>query len=137
MQGPEKGLGKSRTRSHYGTCRRQRKRASRRVAENLTETDKVTKGEQDSTKGLTIQVNNTVTTQSETLKRPNSQERKTASRREPQNTSPQEPLETAGTLSIGSQGLMGATICMMATIDFVINSSTLDSVDKLYAWINK
>ena len=40
------------------------------VAENLAETDKVTKGEQDSIKGLTIQVNNTATTQSETLKRP-------------------------------------------------------------------
>ena len=95
------------------------------------------KGEQDSTKGLTIQVNNTVTTQSETLKRPDGQERKTVSPKEPQNTSHPEPSETAGTLSIWSLGLMIATICLIATIDFVMISSPLDSHDTLHAWINK
>ena len=134
---PRKGPGKPRTRSHYGTPRRQRKRASRRIAENSAETDKVTKGEQDATKGLTIQVNNTVTTQAETLKRLDGQERKMASPKESQNTSHPEPLETAGTLSIWSLGLMGATICLIATIDFVMISSPLDSQEILHARINE
>ena len=46
----------------YGSPRRQSKKASRRTTENPTETDKTTRGDQDATKGVTIQVNNTVTT---------------------------------------------------------------------------
>ena len=95
------------------------------------------KGEQDTTKGLTIQVNNTVTTQAETLKTLDSQERKMASPKESQNTSRPESSETAGTLSIWSLGLMLATICLIATIDFVMISSPLDSHSTLHARINK
>ena len=117
-----KGPGKPRTRSHYGTPRRQRKRASRRVAENSAETDKVTKGEQDSTKGLTIQVNNTVTTQAENLKELDGQARKMDSPKESQNNSRPRPSETASMLSNWSLGFMIAIICFIATIVVVLIS---------------
>ena len=135
--GLREGPGKPRFKNHYGTPGKQRKRASRRTTENSPETDKTTKGDQDTTKGLTIQVNNTVTTPSETLKRPDGQEQKMASLKEPHNTSRPEPSETAGTLSIESLGLMAATICLIATIDFVMISSPLDSHDTLHARTNK
>ena len=82
-------------------------------------------------------MNNIVTTQPETLKRPDGQEQKTASLKEPQNTSYPEPLETAGNLSSGYLGLLGTTICFIAKIDFGMISSPLDSHDTLHAWINE
>ena len=117
------GPGKPRTKNHYGTPGRQRKRASRRITENLPETDKTMKGDQDATKGLTIQVNNTVTTQAENLKELDGQARKMDSPKESQNNSRPGPSETAGTLSNWSMGLMIATMCFIATIYVVMISS--------------
>ena len=131
------GPGKPRTKNHYGTPGRQCKRASRRITENLLETDKTTKRDQDATKGLTIQVNNTVTTQAENLKELDSQARKMDSLKESQNNNCPRPLETASTLSNWSLGLMIATICLIATIDFVMISSPLDSQEILHARINE
>ena len=88
------GPGKPRTKSHYGTPGRQRKRASRRITENSPETDKTTKGDQDATKGLTIQVNNTVTTPAENRKELDGQARKMDSPKESHNNSRLGPLET-------------------------------------------
>ena len=76
------GPGKPRTKNHYGTPGRQRKRASRRITENLPETDKTTKGDQDASKGLTIHLNNRVTTQAENLKELDRQARKMDSPKE-------------------------------------------------------
>ena len=120
------GPGKPRTKNHYGTPGRQRKRASRRITENSPETDKTTKGDQDATKGVTIQVNNTVTTQAENLKEPNGQARKMDSPKEPQNNSRPRLSETASTLSNWSLGFMIAIICFITTIDVLLISSHLD-----------
>ena len=62
--------------NHYGAPGRQSKKASRRTTENSTETDKTARGDQDTTKGVTIQVNNTVTTQAENLEKTYDQARK-------------------------------------------------------------
>ena len=117
------GPGKPRTKNHYGTLDRKHKRASRRITENLPETDKTTKGEQDATKRLTIQVNNTVTTPAENLKELDGQAQKMDSPKESQNNSRPRPSETVSTLSNWSLGFMITTICFIATIDAVMISS--------------
>ena len=117
----------------------------------MAETDEVTRGEQDSIKGFTIKVNNTVTTQPGTPEKPDAQERKTASLKESQNTNHQEPLETAGTLSFWSVGLIVTSVCLVSlalsahaprgevstTIDFVMISSPLDGHETLHTRINE
>ena len=53
--GLKEGPGRLRAKNHYGTPGRQSKKASRKTTE-------IARGDQDATKGVTIQVNNTVTT---------------------------------------------------------------------------
>ena len=111
--------------NHYGAPGRQSKKASRRTTENSTETDKTARGDQDATKGVTIQVNNTVTTQAENSKEPDGQARKKDNPKEPQNNSRPRPSETASTLSNWSLGFMITTICFIATIDVLLISAHL------------
>merc|ERR1711867_303816 len=56
-------------RNHYGAPGRQSKKASRRTTETA-------RGDQDATEGVTIQVNNTVTTQAKKLEKIYKQARK-------------------------------------------------------------
>ena len=106
----------------------------------MVTTDKVTRKEQESMKGFTTKVNNTVTTQPGTQEKQDIGERKTASPKEPQNTNHQEPSETAGALSFWSVGLIVASVCFVCLalsihaprgevstiIDFMIASSSLE-----------
>ena len=117
-------------RNHYGAPGRQSKKVSRRTTETA-------RGDQDTTKGVTIQVNNTVTTQAENLKMPDDQARKKDNLKEPQNNSHPWPSETSSTLSNWSLGLMIATICFIATIDVVLISSPLDNQEILHARISE
>ena len=101
-------------------------------------------------RGFTIKVNNTVMTQPGTQEKPDAQEWKTASTKEPQNTNHQEPSETVGTLSFWSVGLIVASVCLVSlalsvhaprgevstTIDFVMISSPLDEHKALHTRVN-
>ena len=132
--GLKEGPGRFMVKNHYGAPGRQSKKASRRTTENPTET---ARGDQDATKGVTIQVNNTVTTQAENLKEPDGQAWKMDSPKEPQNNSRPRPSETASTLSNWSLGFMIATICFIATIDVLLISSHLNEQETLHARISE
>ena len=131
------GPGKPRTKNHYGTPRKQHKRTSGKITENSLETDKTMKRDQDATKGLTIQVNNTVTTQAEKLEEPDGQARKMDSLKESQNNNRPRLSETVSTLSNWSLGFMLATICFIATMDVVMISSPLDKQEILHARVRE
>ena len=117
----------------------------------MAKTNEVTRGEQDLMRGFTIRVNNTVTTQPGNQEKPDAQDGKTASTKEPQNINHQETSETAGTLSIRSVGLIVASVCLVSlalslhaprgevstTIDFVMISSPLDEHKALHTWVNR
>merc|ERR1711867_100242 len=120
--------------NHYGAPGRQSKKASMRTTENPTET---ARGDQDATKGVTIQVNNTVTTQAEKLEKTYKQARKKDNLKEPQNNNRPRPSETAGTLSNWSLSFMIATICFIATIDVLLISSCLNDQETIHVGISK
>ena len=125
------GPGKPRTKNHYRAPGRQHKRAPRRITKKLTETDKTMKGDQGTTKGLTIQRNNIVPKQAENLKELDGQEKNMDN--PTQNNSRLKPSETASKLSNWSLGFMIATICFIATIDVVMISSSPDNQGTLHA----
>ena len=103
----------------------------------MLETDKTTKRDQDATKGLTIQVNNTVTTQAEKLEEPEGQAWKMDSLKESQNNNRPRSSETVSMLSNWSLGFMLATICFIATMDVVMISSPLDKQEILHARVRE
>ena len=131
------GPSKPRTKNHCGTPGRQCKRTSRKITENALETDKTVKRDQGSTEELTIQVNNTVTTQAENLKELDGQARKMDSLKESQNNNRPRPSETVSMLSNWSLGFMIATICFITTIDVVMISSPLDNQEILHARVSE
>ena len=135
--GLKEGPGRFMVKNHYGAPGRQSKKASRRTTENSTETDKTVRGDQDATKGVTIQVNNTVTTQAENLEKTYDQARKKDNLKEPQNNNRPRPPETASTLSNWSLSFMIATICFIATIDVLLISSHLNDQETIHVGISE